>query len=45
MKPGFALSNRNQAQEHTIEESIISCCKEIQNSTKGEQVGVDHLVG
>jgi hypothetical protein len=45
MKPWSALSTRNQVEEHAMEASVISCCKEIQDATISRQVNVDHLLG
>jgi hypothetical protein len=45
MKPGFTSSTRNQVEEHAMKGSIISCCKEIQDTCIGRQVDVDHLLG
>jgi hypothetical protein len=43
MKPGSPLSTRNQAKEHAMEASVISCCKEIHDAIISRQVDVDHL--
>jgi hypothetical protein len=42
---GSPLSIRNQAEEHAIEASVTSCCKEIQDVTIGKVVHVGHLLG
>jgi hypothetical protein len=45
MKQGSLLLTRNQAEEHAMKGSIISCCKEIQAATIGRQVDIEHLLG
>jgi hypothetical protein len=45
LSQGSSLSTRNKAEEHAMEASIISCCKEIPDATIGRQVDVDYLLG
>jgi hypothetical protein len=46
MKPDFTtINHKPSGKDYAMEASIISCCKEIQDTTIGRQVDVDHLLG